>query len=93
MNNRTQFCPRGKVLGGSTSINAMVFVRGQPGDFDDWAAAGAAGWSWADVLPYFIKFEDHAWGASEYHGAGGPLHVGDVVGDGASLVRCLSARL
>jgi choline dehydrogenase len=78
LNNRTQFCPRGKVLGGSTSINAMVFVRGQPGDFDDWAAAGAVGWSWAEVLPYFIKFEDHAWGASAYHGAGGPLHVSDV---------------
>lgn len=78
LNNRTQFWPRGKVLGGSSSINAMVYVRGQPGDFDDWAAAGATGWAWADVLPYFIKFEDHAWGASEYHGAGGPVHVSDV---------------
>ena len=78
LNNRSQFCPRGKVLGGSSSINAMVYVRGQAGDFDDWAAAGATGWSWAEVLPYFIKFEDHAWGASEFHGAGGPVHVSDV---------------
>ena len=55
----------------------MVYVRGQPADFDDWAAAGNPGWSWRDVLPYFIKFEDHAWGASAYHGAGGPVHVSD----------------
>ena len=78
LNNRRQFCPRGKVLGGSSSINAMVYVRGQAGDFDDWAAAGATGWSWAEVLPYFTRFEDHAWGASEFHGAGGPVHVSDV---------------
>ena len=78
LNNRTLFWPRGKVLGGSSSINAMVYVRGQPGDFDDWSSAGARGWSWAEVLPYFIKFEDHAWGASEFHGAGGPVHVSDV---------------
>jgi choline dehydrogenase-like flavoprotein len=70
--------PRGKVLGGSSAINAMVYVRGHPGDFDDWAAAGNPGWSWAEVLPYFRKAEDHAWGASEYHGAGGPLYVSDV---------------
>jgi choline dehydrogenase len=78
LGNRRMFWPRGKVLGGSSSINAMVYVRGQPGDFDDWAAAGNAGWAWADVLPWFKKFEDHAWGASAYHGAGGPVHVSDV---------------
>ncbi|MBV8783329.1 MAG: GMC family oxidoreductase N-terminal domain-containing protein [Gammaproteobacteria bacterium] len=78
LNDRRQFFPRGKVLGGSSSINAMVYVRGQPGDFDDWAAAGASGWSWSEVLPWFIKFEDHAWGASQFHGAGGPVHVSDV---------------
>jgi choline dehydrogenase len=77
LNNRRQFWPRGKVLGGSSSINAMVYVRGQPADFDDWAAAGNPGWSWREVLPYFIKFEDHAWGASAYHGAGGPVYVSD----------------
>src|SRR5579862_7990943 len=77
LNNRRAFWPRGKVLGGSSSINAMVYVRGQPADFDDWRAAGNPGWSYRDVLPYFIRLEDHAWGASEYHGAGGPVHVSD----------------
>jgi choline dehydrogenase len=78
LDNRRAFWPRGKVLGGSGSINALVYVRGQPGDFDDWHAAGNPGWSWSEVLPYFKKLEDHAWGASEYHGAGGPVHVSDV---------------
>jgi len=78
LDNRRAFWPRGKVLGGSSSINAMVYVRGQPQDFDDWSAAGNPGWSWPEVLPYFRKLEDHAWGASEYHGAGGPVHVSDV---------------
>jgi choline dehydrogenase len=78
LDNRPTFWPRGKVLGGSSSINAMVYVRGQPGDFDDWAAAGNPGWSWQDVLPWFIKLEDHALGASAYHGQGGPVHVSDV---------------
>jgi choline dehydrogenase len=78
LGNRRAFWPRGKVLGGSGSINAMVYVRGQPGDFDDWRAAGNSGWGWSDVLPYFRKLEDHAWGASEFHGAGGPVHVSDV---------------
>jgi choline dehydrogenase len=74
---RRGFWPRGKVLGGSSSINAMVYVRGQPGDFDDWSAAGNPGWGWKDVLPYFKKLEDHPWGASEFHGAGGPVRVSD----------------
>jgi len=78
LDNRVGFWPRGKVLGGSSSINAMVYVRGQPADFDDWAAAGNPGWAWKDVLPYFRKLEDHAWGTSAYHGAGGPVYVGDV---------------
>jgi choline dehydrogenase len=78
LDNRRTFWPRGKVLGGSSSINAMVYVRGQPGDFDDWAAAGNPGWSWQEVLPWFIRCEDHAWGASAYHGQGGPLQVSDV---------------
>ncbi|HTX06053.1 MAG TPA: GMC family oxidoreductase N-terminal domain-containing protein [Steroidobacteraceae bacterium] len=77
LGNRTAFWPRGKVLGGSSSINAMVFVRGQPADYEDWRGAGNPGWGWQDVLPYFRKLEDHAWGASEYHGAGGPVHVDD----------------
>jgi len=78
LDNRSQFWPRGKVLGGSSSINAMVYVRGQPGDFDDWAAAGNPGWSYRDVLPYFRKLEDHPFGEAEYHGAGGPVGVSDV---------------
>jgi len=79
LDGRRAFWPRGKVLGGSSSINAMIYVRGQPGDFDDWAAAvGDPGWSYREVLPYFRKLEDHAWGASEFHGAGGPIHVSDV---------------
>ena len=77
LDNRSAFWPRGKVLGGSSSINAMVFVRGQPSDYEDWRNAGNTGWGWQDVLPYFCKLEDHAWGASEYHGAGGPVHVDD----------------
>ena len=75
---RTAYWPRGKVLGGSSSINAMVYVRGQREDFDDWEAMGNPGWSWKDVLPYFKKSEDHVWGASEFHGAGGPLRVSDI---------------
>ena len=69
---RESYWPRGKVIGGSGSINAMVHVRGQPHDFDDWAALGNAGWGWTDVLPYFKKAEDHDLGESAYHGAGGP---------------------
>jgi len=78
LDNRSAHWPRGKVLGGSSSINAMVYVRGQPADFDDWRVAGNPGWSWNELLPYFKKLEDHAWGPSEFHGAGGPVHVSDV---------------
>jgi choline dehydrogenase len=78
LNGRTSYWPRGKVIGGSGSINAMVHVRGQPHDFDDWAVAGNTGWGWDDVLPYFIKSEDHDHGASDWHGAGGPQHVTDI---------------
>jgi choline dehydrogenase len=75
---RTSFWPRGKVIGGSGSINAMVHVRGQPGDFDDWAAMGNPGWSYRDVLPFFKKSEDHDAEPSDYHGRGGPMHVTDI---------------
>lgn len=77
-NGRVSYWPRGKVLGGSSSINAMVYVRGQPEDFDEWEALGNPGWGWRDVLPYFKKSEGHAWGASDYHGGNGPLRVADV---------------
>ncbi len=75
---RRSYWPRGKVLGGSSSINAMVYARGHPGDFDDWAAAGATGWDWASVAPYFERLEDGAGGAKDGRGAGGPLAVADV---------------
>jgi choline dehydrogenase len=78
---RVSYWPRGKVLGGSSSINAMLYVRGQAGDFDDWAAAGNPGWGWSDVLPYFKKAENNAFGADAYHGVGGPLDVADVARD------------
>ncbi len=74
---RELFIPRGKAIGGSSSMNAMLYVRGRPLDYDSWEAQGAPGWSYADVLPYFIKSEDNVRGASEYHGSGGPLHVAE----------------
>ncbi|HVG51915.1 MAG TPA: choline dehydrogenase [Xanthobacteraceae bacterium] len=67
--------PRGKMLGGSSSINGMVYVRGQPQDYDVWRQLGNAGWSWDDVLPYFRKSEDHVRGEDELHGVGGELRV------------------
>jgi len=78
---KPSYWPRGKVLGGSSSINAMVHVRGHPGDFDDWAAAGATGWGWDSVAPYFKRMEDWEGGADERRGAGGPLPVADVRGE------------
>jgi choline dehydrogenase len=77
---REAYWPRGKVLGGSSSINAMVFVRGQPADFDEWAALGNTGWSWDEVLPWFKKLEDNQQGADAWRGAGGPMRVSDVGG-------------
>ncbi len=74
---RELYWPRGKVLGGSSSINAMIYIRGHHADFDGWAAAGCDGWGFSDVLPYFKRSEDNARGASAYHGVGGPLRVED----------------
>ncbi len=74
LNGRSIFTPRGKVLGGSSSINGLVYIRGQPQDFDDWEAPG---WSFGELLPYFRKSEDQARGAGPLHGAGGPLSVSD----------------
>src|SRR5690348_13049681 len=75
--NRSLYIPRGKGLGGSSSMNAMLYVRGNPLDYEGWVEAGASGWGWSDVLPYFLRAEDNQRGASEYHGAGGPLRVED----------------
>ncbi len=78
---RSGYWPRGKVLGGSSAINAMVFIRGQRSDFDEWRAAGNPGWGWDDVLPYFKKLEDNGNGADEWRATGGPMHVSDVSPD------------
>ena len=74
---RSLYIPRGKALGGSSSMNAMLYVRGRPLDYDAWEAQGAPGWGFRDVLPYFIRSEDNVRGASEFHGAGGPLKVSE----------------
>jgi len=74
---RSLYIPRGKSLGGSSSMNAMLYVRGRPLDYDLWESAGADGWGWRDVLPYFLRSEDNARGASEFHGAGGELRVSE----------------
>ena len=78
LNGRSLDWPRGKVLGGSSSINGLLYVRGQPQDFDHWRQLGNAGWSYDDVLPYFIRAEDQERGPDEWHGAGGPLAVSDM---------------
>jgi choline dehydrogenase len=75
---RRLFLPRGKMLGGSSAINAMIYIRGNPLDYDGWAASGARGWAYADVLPFFCKAEDQARGAMAGHGVGGPLRVEDL---------------
>jgi len=78
LNGRRLKWPRGKVLGGSSSLNGLLYVRGQAADYDAWAAAGNPGWSFGDVLPYFIKSEDQERGADEFHGVGGPQKVSDI---------------
>ncbi len=78
LNNRNIIQPRGKVLGGSSSINGLLYIRGQHEDFDHWRQLGNAGWAFADVLPFFRRAEDQARGADELHGVGGPLAVSDV---------------
>jgi choline dehydrogenase len=82
LNGRTLYQPRGKVLGGTSSINGMVYMRGTPTDYDGWRQRGCEGWGWDDVLPFFKKAQDQERGPSEFHGAGGPLHV-------SNPVRCM----
>ncbi|MEO8101792.1 MAG: choline dehydrogenase [Betaproteobacteria bacterium] len=77
LNGRSGYQPCGKVLGGSSSINAMVYARGHHRDYDHWAAQGNPGWSWEEVLPYFKRAENNERGADAFHGAGGPLNVMD----------------
>src|SRR5437899_4972230 len=76
--NRSLYWPRGKVLGGSSSLNAMIYIRGHCSDYDGWRDMGNPGWSYADVLPYFKKSENNTRGGSAYHGTGGPLHVSEL---------------
>ena len=76
--NRRMPWPRGKVLGGTSSINGLVYIRGQAADYDHWRQLGNAGWGWDDVLPFFKRAEDQERGADEFHGTGGPLGVSDL---------------
>jgi len=78
INNRRSYWPRGKVIGGSSSINAMVYIRGQQQDYEDWRELGNPGWGWQDVLPYFRKSETFSDGGDEYRGDSGPLYVNNV---------------
>lgn len=77
LNNRREYVPRGKVYGGTSSINAMVYQRGHPADYDGWAAEGNAGWNYAKVLPFFRKMQHQERGESTHHGVGGPINVAD----------------
>src|SRR6476661_1091250 len=81
LNGRIGYQPRGKTLGGSSAMNAMVYIRGHRNDYDHWAALGNTGWSYADVLPYFKRSEDNSELGGEYHGKGGPLHVSGLRSD------------
>ncbi|HWF01298.1 MAG TPA: GMC family oxidoreductase N-terminal domain-containing protein [Caulobacteraceae bacterium] len=94
---RAHIWPRGKVLGGSSSINAMLYVRGQHADYDGWRQLGCEGWGWDDVLPYFLRAQHQERGKSELHATGGPLNVSDVtegheVSD-AVLEACVEAGI
>ena len=95
---RVHTWPRGKVLGGSSSINAMLYVRGQPQDYDGWRQLGATGWSWDEVLPYFLRAQHQARPElsrdAGHHGSGGPLNVTDVEGHAvsdAAIEACVQA--
>lgn len=77
LNGRQIFCPRGKALGGSSSINGMIYIRGHAADYDRWVDEGAKGWSYQQILPFFKRAENHARGADAYHGADGPLTVSE----------------
>jgi len=85
------FWPRGKVLGGSSALNGMIYIRGAKSDYDAWAYNGAPGWSYRDVLPYFKKSEDYEYGPSEYHGTGGPLPVTHIKEPNPATVAMIEA--
>ena len=75
LNGRSLIYPRGKVLGGCSSVNGMIYMRGQSTDYDHWRQLGNVGWAWDDVLPYFLKSEDHHGGCTDLHGSGGEWKV------------------
>jgi choline dehydrogenase-like flavoprotein len=77
LGNRRLYLPRGRMLGGCSSINAMIYIRGNRADYDGWSAAGAEGWSYDEVLPFFKRSEDNERGEDTFHGAGGPLRVSE----------------
>ena len=90
---RRLFWPRGRTLGGSSSSNAMCYLRGHPADYDAWAAAGNPGWSFAEVLPYFLRAENQERGPSAFHGCGGPLNVADLRTPSPLTSRFVSAAI
>ncbi|MBV9049464.1 MAG: GMC family oxidoreductase N-terminal domain-containing protein, partial [Solirubrobacterales bacterium] len=89
LDNRRLYLPRGRMLGGCSSINAMIYIRGNRADYDGWAAAGCEGWGYDDVLPYFKRSEDNERGEDHHHGVGGPMQVAD----GRSLHPLVDAML
>ncbi|MCB1615794.1 MAG: choline dehydrogenase [Pseudomonadales bacterium] len=91
LNNRRLYVPRGKMLGGSSSINGMVYIRGHASDYDDWAEAGNTGWAYKDVLPYFKKSENNVRGANDFHGVGGGLNVIDAPSQNILFDRFIEA--
>jgi choline dehydrogenase len=97
MANRRLYLPRGKTLGGSSSINGMIYIRGHHGDYDEWRQRGCVGWDWDSVLPYFRKAENQTRGADVFHGTGGPLQVSDQAEKGelssAVLEACVQAGI
>jgi len=93
LNNRTLYQPRGKVLGGTSSINGTVYMRGTASDYDDWRQRGCEGWDWDSVLPFFKKAQNQERGASELHGSGGPLHVTDIPHEWPLAKACVEAAM
>ena len=91
LNGRKGYQPRGKCLGGSSAINAMIYIRGNRQDYDDWAALGNEGWSYDEVLPYFIKSENNNKYENQYHGNNGPLSVTDLRSDNPLQEKFLAA--
>jgi choline dehydrogenase-like flavoprotein len=93
LSERRDYLPRGRVLGGSSSLNCMIYMRGNRADYDEWAAMGLAGWAYDDVLPYFRRAEDNERGESRYHGVGGPLTVSECRSMQPLVGACIEAAV